>query len=222
MLIICSSATENEIALYSPEATFDRIFCVAWLYHFRWSNLSVFPSWCSVPAKLYQAPLRRGVAQGYAVSLVQVWRSPLGPCTPYHPSPVQLNQQLQAAGAPGPSPVHSTCNPLEEISAMSFLHIWVPKRSSQPWLSCCPRPAVPSPLKMRCMKFQQLWRNLREQLVTDGTSRHPACWILTQVHASPCSELWGEVPRTSFCLLLMPNLFSVTSAAKSAHHFSEM
>lgn len=151
MLIISSSAVENEIALYSPEATLDRIFCVAWLYCFRWSNLSVFSSWCLVPAKSYQAPSRRTVAQGYAASLVQVWRSPLCPCTSYHPSPVQLNQQLQATGAPGPSPAHSTCNPLEEISAMSFLNIWVPKRSSQ--LTCCPRPAVRSPLKTRCMKF---------------------------------------------------------------------
>lgn len=80
-------------------------------------------------------------------------------------------------------------------------------------------------LKTRCMEFQGLWGNSREQFVVKHMSRHTARWNLTQalvITRSPCSELWGEVPQRFFCLLLVPNLFSVTSVAKSVHHFSEI
>lgn len=48
-------------------------------------------TWCQI-----SGTRRPWVAQDYAVSLGQLRGSPFGPCAPYPPSPVQLNQQLKA------------------------------------------------------------------------------------------------------------------------------
>lgn len=194
--------SDNPVYLCSCPGAWPQINCTSHPWEEEWPRAMPYP-WC----KSREAPL-----------------VPALPIT-LHQHSSTSSSRLSPAGGPDPSPEHSTPNPSEEISTMLFLHTGEAKRSPHPWLSCCHRPAVPSPLKTRCVKLQGLWRNRRDQLVVEDTGRHPPHWNLTQalvITGSLCSDLWGEVPWTSFCLLLMPNLFSVTSVAKSEHQFSEI